>query len=175
MATTGAFTIPLMKKIGYQPTFAGAVEAAASTGGQIMPPIMGSAAFIMAEYLGIPYLVIAVAAIIPALLYFASVYFQVDLRARSLGLKGIDKADMPNVGKTVLRYGQMIIPMIVLIWLMGEGRTPLYSAFFAVCLTVSSPGSARRRGSASRKRSTSPSTPPARACRSASRWPRRAS
>lgn len=136
VATTGAFTIPLMKKIGYQPTFAGAVEAAASTGGQIMPPIMGSAAFIMAEYLGIPYLTIAVAGIIPALLYFASVYFQVDLRAKSLGLRGLDKSEMPDVKKTVLRYGQMILPMIVLIYLMGQGRTPLYSAFYAVCLTI---------------------------------------
>ena len=136
VATTGAFTIPLMKKIGYQPTFAGAVEAAASTGGQIMPPIMGSAAFIMAEYLGISYLTIAVAGIIPAILYFASVYFQVDLRAKSLKLRGLDKSEMPDVKKTVLRYGQMIIPMIVLIYLMGQGRTPLYSAFYAVCLTV---------------------------------------
>lgn len=136
VATTGAFTIPLMKKIGYQPTFAGAVEAAASTGGQIMPPIMGSAAFIMAEYLGISYLTIAVAGIIPAVLYFASVYFQVDLRARSLKLRGLDKSEMPDVKKTVLRYGQMIIPMIVLIYLMGQGRTPLYSAFYAVCLTI---------------------------------------
>lgn len=136
VATTGAFTIPLMKKIGYPSTFAGAVEAAASTGGQIMPPIMGSAAFIMAEYLGISYLTIAIAGLIPALLYFASVYFQVDFRAKSLGLRGLDKSEMPDVKKTVLRYGQMIIPMIVLIWLMSEGRTPLYSAFYAVCLTV---------------------------------------
>lgn len=136
VATTGAFTIPLMKKIGYQPTFAGAVEAAASTGGQIMPPIMGSAAFIMAEYLGISYLTIAAAGIIPAVLYFASVYFQVDLRARSLKLRGLDKSEMPDVKKTVLRYGQMILPMVVLIYLMGQGRTPLYSAFYAVCLTI---------------------------------------
>jgi len=136
VATTGAFTIPLMKKLGYQPHFAGAVEAAASTGGQIMPPIMGSAAFIMAEYLGMPYLTIAAAAVIPATLYFVSVYFQVDLRARSLKLKGLTKEEMPDVKKTVLRYGQMIIPMIVLIWLMMQGRTALYSAFFAVCLTI---------------------------------------
>ncbi|HEY9053815.1 MAG TPA: TRAP transporter permease [Rectinemataceae bacterium] len=136
VATTGAFTIPLMKKIGYQANFAGAVEAAASTGGQIMPPIMGSAAFIMAEYLGIPYLTIAAAGIIPALFYFASVYFQVDFRAKNLGLRGLDKSEMPDVKKTVLRYGQMILPMVVLIWLMGQGRTPLFSAFYAVCLTV---------------------------------------
>lgn len=136
VATVGSFTIPLMKKIGYPATFAGAVEAAASTGGQIMPPIMGSAAFIMAEYLGIPYLTIAAAAVIPALLFFGSVFFQVDLRARSLKLRGLSKEELPDVKRTVLRYGQMIIPMIVLVWLMGQGRTPLYSAFFAVCLTV---------------------------------------
>jgi TRAP transporter 4TM/12TM fusion protein len=136
VATVGSFTIPLMKKIGYPPVFAGAVEAAASTGGQIMPPIMGSAAFIMAEYLGIPYLTIAAAAVIPALLFFGSVFFQVDLRARRLKLKGLSKEEMPDVKRTVLRYGQMIIPMIVLVWLMMQGRTALYSAFFAVCLTI---------------------------------------
>jgi TRAP transporter 4TM/12TM fusion protein len=90
----------------------------------------------MAEYLGISYLTIAVAGIIPAILYFASVYFQVDLRAKSLKLRGLDKSEMPDVKKTVMRYGQMILPMIVLIYLMGQGRTPLYSAFYAVCLTV---------------------------------------
>ena len=136
VATTGAFTIPLMKKIGYQPTFAGAVEAAASTGGQIMPPIMGSAAFIMAEYLGIPYLTIAAAGMIPAILYFTSVYFQVDFRAKSLGLRGLDKSEMPDIKKTILHYGHMITPMIVLIYLMGQGRTPLFSAFYAVSLTI---------------------------------------
>ncbi len=136
VATVGSFTIPLMKKIGYPPVFAGAVEAAASTGGQIMPPIMGSAAFIMAEYLGIPYLTIAAAAVIPALFFFGSVFFQVDLRARRLRLKGLSKEEMPDVKRTVMRYGQMIIPMIVLVYLMMQGRTALYSAFFSVCLTI---------------------------------------
>jgi len=136
VATVGSFTIPLMKKIGYPPVFAAAVEASASTGGQMMPPIMGSAAFIMAEYLGIPYLTIAAAAVIPSLLFFGSVFFQVDLRARSLKLKGLSKDEMPDVKRTVLRYGQMIIPMIVLVWLMMQGRTALYSAFFSVCLTI---------------------------------------
>lgn len=136
VATTGAFTIPLMKKIGYKPHFAGAVEAAASTGGQIMPPIMGSAAFIMAEFLGMKYLDIAAAAVIPALLYFAGVYFQIDLRARKIGLKGLDKADMPDVLHTVLRYGHMIIPIFVLIYLMMDGRTPLFAAFYTVLATA---------------------------------------
>jgi TRAP transporter 4TM/12TM fusion protein len=136
VATTGAFTIPLMKKVGYKPAFAGAVEAAASTGGQFMPPIMGSVAFIMAEFLGVPYLSIAAAAFIPAALYFAGVFFQIDLRARTMGLKGLQKADMPDTKHTVLRYGHMILPIIVLLYLLFEGRTPLYSAFFAVVTTA---------------------------------------
>jgi TRAP transporter 4TM/12TM fusion protein len=136
VATTGAFTIPLMKRIGYKPHFAGAVEAAASTGGQIMPPIMGSAAFIMAEFLGMKYISIAAAAIIPSLLYFASVFFQIDLRARSLGLKGLAKEDLPDVKSTIFRYGHMVFPMIVLVYLMIEGRTPLYAAFYTVLFTV---------------------------------------
>jgi TRAP transporter 4TM/12TM fusion protein len=136
VATTGAFTIPLMKKVGYKPYFAGAVEAAASTGGQFMPPIMGSVAFIMAEFLGVPYLSIAAAAMIPAVLYFAGVFFQIDLRARKLGLKGLDKSEMPDTKHTVLRYGHMILPIGVLLYLLFEGRTPLYSAFFAVVTTA---------------------------------------
>ncbi|QEN09648.1 TRAP transporter permease [Oceanispirochaeta crateris] len=135
VATTGAFTIPLMKKVGYKPYFAAAIEAAASTGGQFMPPIMGSVAFIMAEFLGVPYLTIAGAAIIPALLYFAGVFFQIDLRARRLGLKGLTKDQMPDVKYTVLRYGHMIIPIGILIFLLFEGRTPLYAAFYTVVFT----------------------------------------
>lgn len=135
VATTGAFTIPLMKKIGYKAHFAGAVEAAASTGGQIMPPIMGSAAFIMAEFLGIQYLSIAAAAIIPALLYFAGVYFQIDLRARKTGLTGLKKDELPDVKHTVLRYGHMIVPIFLLIYLMMDGRTPLFAAFYTVLAT----------------------------------------
>jgi TRAP transporter 4TM/12TM fusion protein len=136
VATTGAFTIPLMKKIGYKSHFAGAVEAAASTGGQIMPPIMGSAAFIMAEFLGMKYISIAAAAIIPSLLYFAGVFFQIDLRARSIGLKGLDKSELPDVKATVIRYGHMMIPIVVLVYLMINGRTPLYAAFYTVVVTV---------------------------------------
>lgn len=95
VVTTGTFTIPLMKKAGYKPFFAGAVEAVASTGGQIMPPIMGASAFIMATFLGIPYAKIAIAAIIPALLYYLAVFTQVDLEAKELGLKGIEKEKIP--------------------------------------------------------------------------------
>ncbi|MDW7661000.1 MAG: TRAP transporter permease [Bacillota bacterium] len=135
VATTGAFTIPLMKRVGYSPAFAGAIEAAASTGGQIMPPIMGTVAFIMAEYLGVPYLTIAAAAIIPALLYFAGVFFQIDLRARKKGLKGLDKADIPDAKETIKRYGHMFIPIVVLVFFLMEGFTPLYAAFYAIVAT----------------------------------------
>ncbi|KAF0194543.1 MAG: TRAP transporter 4TM/12TM fusion protein [Bacillota bacterium] len=136
VATTGAFTIPLMKRVGYKPYFAGAIEAAASTGGQFMPPIMGSVAFIMAEFIGVPYLTIAAAAVIPALLYFAGVFFQIDLRARRMGLKGLDDSDIPDAWDTVKKYGHMIIPMFVLVYLLYIGRTPLYAAFYTVVYTV---------------------------------------
>ncbi len=135
VATSGAFTIPLMKKVGYKPYFAGAIEAAASTGGQFMPPIMGSVAFIMAEFLGVPYLSIAAAAIVPALLYFGSVFIQIDLRARKMKLRGLSKEEMPDVKKTLVRYGQMMLPVILLVYLLIEGRTPLYAAFFTVVAT----------------------------------------
>ena len=135
VATSGAFTIPLMKRVGYKPYFAGAVEAAASTGGQIMPPIMGTGAFIMAEFLGIPYISIAASAVIPALLYFAAVYFQVDLRARKIGLRGIAKEEVPDVKATILRYGHMFIPIVVLVYLLVDGFTPLYAAFYCIIVT----------------------------------------
>lgn len=135
VATTGAFTIPLMKKVGYKPYFAGAVEAAASTGGQIMPPIMGTCAFIMAEYLGVSYLSIATAAIIPALLYFMGVFFQIDLRSRKMGLRGLTREELPDVVSTVKRYGLLVIPVVILIYLMMNGHTPLYAAFYAVVIT----------------------------------------
>ena len=131
VATTGAFTIPLMIKTGYKPFFAGAVEAAASTGGQIMPPIMGTAAFIMAEFLGVSYGTIALAAIIPALLYFSAVFFQIDSRARKIGLRGLSKEELPDAKETIKKYGHMIIPIIILIYLLMSGRSPVYAAFYA--------------------------------------------
>ncbi len=135
VATSGAFTIPLMKKIGYKPYFAGAIEAAASTGGQIMPPIMGTGAFIMAEFLGVPYISIAAAAVIPAVLYFAAVFFQVDLRARKIGLKGMAKEDIPDVKKTIMRYGHMFLPIVILVVLLMQHFTPLYAAFYSIVVT----------------------------------------
>src|SRR3546814_8597314 len=94
--TTGAFTIPLMKKMGYRPAFAGAVEAVASTGGQIMPPIMGAAAFVMAEFLGIPYLQVAMYALIPAVLYFLAVFMAVHFEAKRTGMRGDRKSTRLN-------------------------------------------------------------------------------
>ncbi len=97
--TTGAFTIPLMKKVGYKPDFAGAVEASASTGGQITPPIMGAAAFIMAEFLQIPYIKIAICAILPALVHYFSVIAQIHLEAVRSGIKGVPREQLPKAGK----------------------------------------------------------------------------
>jgi TRAP transporter 4TM/12TM fusion protein len=116
VATTGVFTIPLMKKAGYQTYFAGAVEAVSSTGGQIMPPIMGAAAFIMASYIGVPYATIALSALIPAILYYLAVFIQVDLRAARLNLKGLPGEELPTV-KLVLRDNwPFAIPFLVLVY-----------------------------------------------------------
>lgn len=114
VVATGSLTIPLMKKVGYTPRTAGAVEAAASTGGQIVPPIMGAGAFIMAEITGIPYTDIAVAAIIPAALYFLSIYFMVDLEARRTGMKGLPQSQLPPFGQ-MLKQIYLFIPIIVLV------------------------------------------------------------
>lgn len=134
--TTGAFTIPLMKKVGYKPYFAGAVEAASSTGGQIMPPVMGAAAFIMAEFTGIPYINIVKAAIIPALLYYFAVGCIVHLEASKLGLEGIPKDRLPNMKKLILKKGYLFIPLIVIVYLLVSGRTPLFAAIYSIITAV---------------------------------------
>lgn len=136
VVTTGAFTIPMMKSIGYPGYFAGAVEAVASTGGQLMPPIMGSAAFIMAEFLGIPYLKVAVAAIIPALFYYFSCGTMIFLRAKRLGIRKLSKEEIPDVRQTLRETGHMVIPIILLIVLLMSGRTPLYAAFYSIIATI---------------------------------------
>ena len=118
--TTGSVTIPMMKKTGYPGEFAGAVEAAASTGGQIMPPIMGAAAFLMAEMVGVPYSDIIVRAILPAVLYFMGIFLMVHLRAKRLGLKGIPKAQLPS-GRKLLPKTYLLIPLVVLIVLIVCG------------------------------------------------------
>ncbi len=114
VVSTGSLTIPLMKRVGYSKRSAGAVEAAASTGGQIMPPIMGAGAFIMAEITGIPYTEIAIAAIIPAILYFASVYFMVDFEAKKLGMRGMREDELPKMA-LMIRQAYLFIPIIILI------------------------------------------------------------
>jgi len=136
VATTGVFTIPMMKKMGYAPPFAATVEAVASTGGMIMPPIMGAAAFIMAEFLGVPYVKIMTAAIIPALLYYFSIWVVVDLEAQRLNLKGICKADMPNVWKIMKEKGYMLLPIAVLIYFLMTGSTTLRAAFYSIISAI---------------------------------------
>ena len=129
---SGSVTIPTMKSVGYKPEFAGAVEAAASTGGQIMPPIMGAAAFLMAELTGTPYPVIAVAAILPAVLYFTGIFLMVHFEAKKLGLRGLSRETIPHFGRLLLSKGFLFLPIIVLIGLMTFGFTPAYSAVFAI-------------------------------------------
>ena len=134
--TTGSITIPMMKKTGYKPEFAGAVEAAASTGGQIMPPIMGAAAFLMAEYMGVPYGSVALWAILPAILYFTGIFIAVHLEAKKLGLKGISRENLPKL-KQLLPRLYLLIPLIVLIWLVATNtRTLQYSAAIAIILSI---------------------------------------
>lgn len=129
--TTGSITIPMMQKTGYKSEFSGAVEAAASTGGQIMPPIMGAAAFLMAETTNLPYSIIVVSAILPAVLYFGGVFIMVHLEARHLGLSGIDKSELPNVLKLMLTRGYLLLPLIILVYLIMSGRTMGMAALIA--------------------------------------------
>ena len=134
--TTGSVTIPMMKETGYKPEFAGAVEAAASTGGQIMPPIMGAAAFLMAEYMGISYAEVATKAILPAVLYFTGIFIAVHLEAKKLGLKGIDKDKLPKLGK-LARKLYLLVPLVLLVWLVVTGtRTMQYAATLAIIASV---------------------------------------
>ena len=134
--TTGSVTIPMMKRTGYKGEFAGAVEAAASTGGQIMPPIMGAAAFLMAEYTGIPYSRIALLAILPAVLYFTGIYIAVHLEAKKLGLRGLDRSELPKFSKLVKKI-YLLAPLVILVWLVSTGaRTMQSSAAIAILVTI---------------------------------------
>ncbi len=137
---TGSFTIPMMKKLGYKPEFAGAVEATASTGGQLMPPIMGAAAFLMAEFTNIPYVKIIGAAIIPALLYYVGVWAGVHYEAKKQGLKGMAKEDLPKLGRVMRERGHLMLPIIIVIYLLVAGYTPIRAALGAIAsaLIVSS-------------------------------------
>ncbi len=134
--TTGSVTIPMMKKTGYQGEFAGAVEAAASTGGQIMPPIMGAAAFLMAEYMGVSYGEVALRAILPAVLYFTGIYIAVHLEAKKLGLRGIPKEELPKLGQLMKKI-YLLTPLIVLVALVASNtRTMQFSAAVAIGVTI---------------------------------------
>ncbi len=136
VATTGTFTIPLMKRVGYNPEYAGAVEACASTGGQLMPPIMGAGAFIMSEFLGISYLKIAAAAIIPALLYYSAIFVNVHIRARKKNLKGLSREELPVIGEVLKKDGHLLIPIGVVIATLLMKYTPVAAAFFGVVTVV---------------------------------------
>ncbi len=135
--TTGAFTIPMMKRIGYKPEFAGAVEAAASTGGQIMPPIMGAAAFIMAEFLAIPYIKIVACAVIPAALHFFSVATMVHFQAVKEGLKGIPREELPKALPIIWDKGLNFVPLFLIVYLLMAGFSPFLAAFWGIINSTS--------------------------------------
>ena len=134
--TTGSVTIPMMKDTGYRPEFAGAVEAAASTGGQIMPPIMGAAAFLMAEYMGVTYGEVALRAILPAVLYFTGIFIAVHLEAKKHDLKGIPIAKLPRIIRLLPRI-YLLVPLVVLVWLVVTNRhTMAYSAVISILVAI---------------------------------------
>jgi TRAP transporter 4TM/12TM fusion protein len=128
--TTGTFTIPLMKRTGYRPAFAGAVEAVASTGGQLMPPIMGAAAFVMAEFLGVSYLTVAGFAVLPAVLYYLAVFMAVHFEAKRIGLVGLPRADLPRMKEVLQERGHLFLPLVVIVAVLLSGRS---AAFAALC------------------------------------------
>lgn len=134
--TTGSVTIPMMKKTGYGAEFAGAVEASASTGGQIMPPIMGAAAFLMAEYVGVSYSNIIVRAILPAILYFLGIFIAVHLEAKKLGLKGVPASELPRV-RNLVKDTYLLLPLVILVWLVSSNtKTMQFSAAVAILAAI---------------------------------------
>jgi len=133
--TTGSFTIPLMKRVGYDSKFAAAVEASASTGGQIMPPIMGAAAFIMAEFIGVPYVTIAKAAILPAILYYITVGLMVHFEAKKTGLEGMNPSLIPKFMHVIKTRGHMIAPLVVIFYYLFRGYTPLRAAYLGIIIS----------------------------------------
>jgi TRAP transporter 4TM/12TM fusion protein len=134
--TTGTFTIPLMIRTGYRPAFAGAVEAVASTGGQLMPPIMGAAAFVMAEFLGVSYLKVAVFALLPALLYYVAVFMAVHFEAKRIGLKGLPRADLPRLKQVMSERGHLFLPLVVIIAVLLSGRSAAFSALLGIASVI---------------------------------------
>lgn len=136
VVTTGTVTIPMMKKAGYSKKFAGAVESVASTGGLIAPPIMGAAAFIMAEYLGVSYSIIILAAIIPAILYYLTLFMIVHFEAKKMGLSGISKENIPNAKKVLKEGGHLFIPLVILLIMLFTGFSPIYAAIISLISVV---------------------------------------
>ena len=133
---SGSVTIPLMKRTGYKPEFAAAAEASASTGGQIMPPIMGAAAFLMADYVGVPYSNIVVRAILPAVLYFAGIFIAVHLEAKKEGLRGLTKEELPRI-KPLLKKTYLLLPLIILIYLVGTSQKSIqYAAAISIVIAI---------------------------------------
>ena len=136
VSSTGVLTIPMMKKVGYRPHVAGAIEAAASTGGQIMPPIMGAAAFLMAEYMGVTYGQVTLWAILPAVLYFGGIFISVHLEAKKLGLKGIPRSELPRF-KYLIRNVYLLLPLVFLIWMVTANiRSLQFSAAIAILISI---------------------------------------
>jgi TRAP transporter 4TM/12TM fusion protein len=134
--TTGTFTIPLMMRTGYRPAFAGAVEAVASTGGQLMPPIMGAAAFVMAEFLGVSYLKVALFALLPAILYYVAVFMAVHFEARRIGLKGLPKPDLPRLKEVLSERGHLFLPLFIIVGVLLTGRSAAFAALCGIASVV---------------------------------------
>ncbi|MFB4165311.1 TRAP transporter permease [Alteribacillus sp. JSM 102045] len=135
VSTTGLFTIPLMNQVGYKRRFAAGVESTASTGGQFTPPIMGTAAFIMAEFLGVPYTNIIIAGVIPAILYFVSLWVMVHFEALKSGLHGVSKELLPEMKSVFKEKGHLLLPIVLLLFMLFAGYTPVYAAFFSIVAT----------------------------------------
>ena len=137
VVTTGSFTIPLMRKSGYDKEFSGAIVATGSVGGQLMPPVMGAAAFIMAETLGIKYSELLICAIIPAVIYYMGILFQIQMRAEKMGMEGTPKDQLPKVGDVMKEYGHLALPLIFLIYMLFfSGRTVIMAAFYTIIFTI---------------------------------------
>ncbi|WP_292018288.1 TRAP transporter permease, partial [Megasphaera sp. UBA4382] len=133
---TGSFTIPMMKKLGYHKNFAGAVEAASSTGGQLMPPVMGAAAFLMAEFVGVPYIDIVKAAVIPALLYFTGICLGVHFEAKRNNLKGVPRSQLPKIWTILKERGHLALPLIAIVYLLVAGYSPMRAALVAIVMSI---------------------------------------
>ncbi len=130
--TTGAFSIPLMKRIGFRPSFAASVEAVSSTGGQIMPPVMGAAAFVMAEYLGVSYLTVAGLAITPAILYYVAVFASIHFEAKRLNIGAVPEDEQVKISKVIMDSGHMFIPIVVIVWILLSGYSAPYAALWGI-------------------------------------------